>query len=76
MARQAPEQDGDLVPYYRPGATEPEMVPRSEVPDTEENEPADDATRALDSAEGREVRPSRVKKAANKKATKKVARKK
>ena len=80
MARRKPDDDQDLVPYYRPGTTEPEMVPRSSVPGyvdpgTEENESADDegddASRALDSAEGREVRPSTVKK-----ATKKVARKK
>ena len=49
----AKKEKEDLVPYYRPGTTEPEMVPRSSVPGYVEpgaedesgeaaNEPADD----------------------------------
>jgi hypothetical protein len=29
------KKDPDLVPYYRPGTTEPEMVPRNSVPGSE-----------------------------------------
>ena len=28
----AKKEEPDLVPYYRPGTTEPEMVPRGSVP--------------------------------------------
>ena len=56
MARRKPD-DEDLVPYYRPGTTEPEMVPRSSVPGyvapgeeaEEEDQPLDE--KAEDAAE-------------------------
>lgn len=30
-----PKNDPELVPYYRPGTTEPEMVPKGSVPESE-----------------------------------------
>lgn len=64
--RQKPEDD--LVPYYRPGTTEPEMVPRSSVPGgaEEADKPLDE--RAEDLAEEKPKPASQV--------TKKAARKK
>ena len=65
----AKKEKEDLVPYYRPGTTEPDMVPRSSVPGyvdpgTEENEPADDE---VDEEASQPAKPAATKKAAARK---------